>query len=106
MSAQLGNILYYLLLAAMFFLMMRFGCGAHMMGHGHRHGTNNPDDRAGDSDVRWIAPERAVDPVCGMTVQTAGAKSAIHDGHVYYFCSQECRAKFESAPASYAKIAA
>jgi hypothetical protein len=30
MSGQLGNVLYYLLLAAMFFLMMGFGRGAHM----------------------------------------------------------------------------
>jgi YHS domain-containing protein len=106
MSGQFGSVLYYLLLAAMFFLMMRFGCGAHMMGHGHRHGAKNSDDQVGDSDGRWIAPERAIDPVCGMTVQTVGAKSALRDGHVYYFCSQECRAKFEAAPASYAKIAA
>jgi len=41
-----------------------------------------------------------------MTVQTAGAKSTVYDGHAYYFCSQSCRAKFEATPASYAKVAA
>lgn len=102
MSAQLGNILYFLLLAALFFVMMRFGCGAHIMGHG-RHGTSSSGQRAEGDNLRWIAPDRAVDPVCGMTMQTAGAKSAVHDGHVYYFCSQECRQKFETSPNSYVK---
>ncbi len=106
MSAQLGNILYFLLLAGLFFFMMRFGCGAHIMGHGHGHGTKSNDGSAGDSNLRWIAPDQAVDPVCGMTVQTAGAKTAVYDRHVYYFCSQECRQKFETSPSSYVKQAA
>ena len=29
--------LYFLLWGAFFFMMMRFGCGAHIMGHGHGH---------------------------------------------------------------------
>ena len=106
MSAQLGNILYFLLLAGLFVVMMRFGCGAHVMGHGHQHGTKSPDDQASDNNVRLVTPDRAVDPVCGMTVQTAGAKSAVHNGRVYYFCSQACRHKFESSPASYVKAVA
>jgi len=104
MSGQIGNILYFLLLAGLFFVMMRYGCGAHIMGHGHHSGAGSDDH--GDANLRWVAPDRAVDPVCGMTVQTAGAKSAVYDGHVYYFCSQDCRAKFEATPASYAKVAA
>jgi YHS domain-containing protein len=103
MSEQLGNIFYFLLLAGLFFLMMRVGCGGHIMGHGHHHGGKEADDRSSDGNLRWVAPKQAVDPVCGMTVQTAGAKSAVHDGQVYYFCSQDCRQKFEAAPASYVK---
>ncbi len=111
MSAQLGNMLYFLLLAGLFFVMMRFGCGAHIMGHGHSHtqGAKSNDDSAGDSSLRWIAPDQAVDPVCGMTVQTAGAagaKTAVYDRHVYYFCSQDCRQKFETSPGAYVKQAA
>jgi YHS domain-containing protein len=106
MSGQVGNILYFLLLAGLFVAMMRFGCGAHIMGHAHHHGGTGSNGHAGDSNARWVPPDRAVDPVCGMTVQTAGAKSAVHDGHVYYFCSQDCRAKFEATPASYVKVAA
>ena len=103
MSEQLGNILYFLLLAGLFFFMMRVGCGAHVMGHGHHHGGDEAGEHSGDGNLRWIAPRQFVDPVCGMTVQTAGAKSAVHDGQVYYFCSQDCRQKFEAAPASYVK---
>src|SRR6516165_2612670 len=106
MSAQLGNILYFLVLAELFVVMMRFGCGAHVMGHGHHHGAKSSDDQASDSNVRLVPPDRAVDPICGMTVQTAGAKSAVHNGRVYYFCSQDCRQKFETNPASYVKPAA
>ena len=106
MSEQLGNILYFLLLAGLFFFMMRVGCGAHIMGHGHHHGGKEADDHSSDGNLRWLAPKQAVDPVCGMTVQTAGAKSSVYAGHVYYFCSQDCRAKFEAAPPSYVKVAA
>lgn len=50
-------------------------------------------------------PEKDVDPVCHMNVQTAQAKSAVYDGHAYYFCSQDCRAKFEADPHTYVKAA-
>jgi len=102
----LGNVLYFLLLAGLFFAMMRLGCGAHIMGHSHHHGGTGSGDHDDDSNVRWVPPDRTVDPVCGMTVQTADAKSAVHDGHVHYFCSQDCLAKFEAAPASHVKVAA
>jgi len=102
MSAQLGNILYFLALAGLFVVMMRYGCGAHVMGHSH-HQSAATDNRDSVGDSRWIAPDQTVDPVCGMTVRTATAKSAVHDGHMYYFCSQDCRQKFEATPASYMK---
>jgi YHS domain-containing protein len=34
-------------------------------------------------------------------VNTADAKSSVHDGTVYYFCSADCRDKFEAEPPSY-----
>ena len=40
----------------------------------------------------------AVDPVCGMTVDTSSALAADHDGVRHYFCSAGCRARFGSAP--------
>ena len=40
------GFLSLLMFAAFFYLMMRFGCGAHMV-HGHdRHKPGEPDDRA------------------------------------------------------------
>lgn len=30
-----GNVAYFLVWAALIFLMMRYGCGAHVMGHRH-----------------------------------------------------------------------
>ena len=44
--------LYFLLWGAFFFVMMRFGCGAHIMGHGHghRHSGNKPDDASSNAD--------------------------------------------------------
>ena len=100
---QLQNVLYLLMWAGLFFIMMRFGCGAHITGHGHRHSGPAPDGHDGSGTLRWVQPDQAVDPVCGMTVQPAGAKSAVHDGQVYYFCSQECREKFEAGPVAYIK---
>ena len=85
-----GSILYFLLWAGAFAVMMRFGCGAHVMGHGRR--------RDG-----WKTPDQTVDPVCGMSVRTAAARSTLHAGQVYFFCSQACREKFEAAPATYLK---
>jgi hypothetical protein len=34
---HIQDVLYYGFWAGLFFLMMRFGCGRHIMGHGHRH---------------------------------------------------------------------
>jgi YHS domain-containing protein len=102
---QFQNVLYFLLWAGFIFLMMRFGCGAHVMGHGHHHhNESNPDDRRNSSGRGPLQTStRDVDPVCGKTVDTATAKSAAYQGHIYYFCSQDCREKFEAARGSYAK---
>ncbi|MBS0268776.1 MAG: heavy metal translocating P-type ATPase [Proteobacteria bacterium] len=45
---------------------------------------------------------KAIDPVCGMTVDPSTAKhSAEHDGKTYYFCAAGCRTKFVADPARY-----
>jgi YHS domain-containing protein len=99
---QIQDILYYVFWAGVFFVTMRFGCGAHIMGHGPHHGTSEPD-HAPRTSVPSVPPDRVTDPVCGMTVQASAAKTAAYQGHIYYFCSQKCREKFEAAPESYAK---
>jgi YHS domain-containing protein len=94
----IGNLLFWGLL---FFLMMRFGCGAHMMGHHHHRDHSRGGDRDGHR-----APPEARDPVCGKTVQPSTAKSSLFEGHAYYFCSQACRDTFEASPANFAHGAA
>lgn len=93
-------LLYFAFWALFLFLMMRFGCGAHVLGHRRPH-----DDRdaasPGDTELRWIPPETDRDPVCGKSVRTDAAKSSVHRGTVYYFCSRECREIFEASPDEY-----
>ncbi len=86
--------------------MMRFGCGSHIMGHGHHHGSESNGGRAGSADNASIASDKGVDPVCGKTIVKADAKTAAYGGHVYYFCSSVCREIFEAQPASYVVAAA
>jgi YHS domain-containing protein len=97
---SLDTIVSLALFAGALVLMMRYGgCGDHAMGHAYGRGgfgSGNTGPAGGGS------PQREVDPVCGMTVDKATAKSAVHQGQVYYFCSQACREKFEAAPATYA----
>jgi YHS domain-containing protein len=95
-------LLYFAFWGAIIFLMMRFGCGAHIMGHGRGHGR--AQGRSGDGstpELRWVPPAKDVDPVCGKTVTTDTAKPSVHAGNVYYFCSRECREVFEAAPDIY-----
>jgi YHS domain-containing protein/uncharacterized membrane protein YraQ (UPF0718 family) len=41
----------------------------------------------------------AIDPVCGMQVQTANAPAkASHEGKTLWFCSDRCRERFETDP--------
>ena len=96
------SLLYFAFLAGLIFLMMRFGCGAHIMGHDHGKAKRSSDGAAGSTEnLRWIPPETDFDPVCGKTVRTDRARSSVHDGTVYYFCSRECREIFEAAPDLY-----
>ena len=53
--------LYFLLWGALFFVLMRFGCGVHIMGGGHRHGGNDeePDGtHLRDTNVPTVRAER------------------------------------------------
>lgn len=95
-------LLYFAFWAALILLMMRFGCGAHIMGHGHSKGRGHDKPRQeGNSEIRWVPPKKDTDPVCNKTVATDKAKPSVHAGSVYYFCSRECREVFEAAPDLY-----
>ena len=44
----------------------------------------------------------AIDPVCGMTVEIAGARYVSqHNGQAYYFCAAGCKRSFEKDPQRY-----
>lgn len=96
-------LLYFALWAGLIFLMMRFGCGAHVMGHGHGRDTagGGVGKAVEHATIRWVPPETDMDPVCGRAVKTDNAKPSVYDGDVYYFCSRECREVFEAAPEAY-----
>ena len=52
---------------------------------------------------RTPPPGSALDPVCGMTVETATAKHAhVWNEKTWYFCSGHCKTKFEAEPQRYA----
>lgn len=61
------------------------------------------ESRMRAASVGVLDPE--LDPVCGMEVDAkkvaAAGRTATHEGHTYYFCSDECRKRFEAAPAKY-----
>ena len=90
----MDGLLSLLLFGVLFFVMMRFGCGAHIMHGGHgSHG-----ERTGGAGSQ--APGK--DPVCGMDVAADKGYSANWGGATYRFCSRECLDKFEASPATFA----
>ena len=43
------------------------------------------------------------DPICGMQVnERKAAAQSEYKGRTYYFCSQDCKRKFEENPEQYA----
>ena len=44
----------------------------------------------------------AIDPVCGMEVDTSTSLLSFdYDGETYWFCSDECIVKFDAEPAPF-----
>jgi len=54
------TLVYFLISGAFFFFMMRFVCGAHVMGHGnrHRHDDGKPDASQSAEGVSSAPPVR------------------------------------------------
>ncbi len=86
----MDGLLSFLIFAGLFYFMMRFGCGAHMV-HGHHENTKGTDTK------------KHIDPVCGMQVDPDKGYGKMHKGALYRFCSRNCLDKFESAPDTYIK---
>jgi len=90
----MDRILPFLMFAALFYFMMRFGCGSHMV-HGHqrheRHDGTEP--HVGGS---------SKDPVCGLEVEPGRGYSEVFGGHTYRFCSRRCLDQFDATPEQFA----
>ena len=84
----------FLMFAAFFYLMMRYGCGAHMV-----HG--GPGGHAGHSSAGHEG-HAAQDPVCGMNVAPGEGYSKMVEGREYRFCSKNCLDQFEREPQRHA----
>jgi YHS domain-containing protein len=79
----MDRLVSFLLFAALFYFMMRFGCGAHAV-HGH-HGHYND-------------ASAAKDPVCGMAVAAHVGYSERYQNREYRFCSRKCLDQFDANP--------
>jgi YHS domain-containing protein len=84
------SILSVLLFIGFLYLMMRFGCGAHI----HRAGCSHSSHGHGKSNEESLKTVTR-DPVCGMEINAEQASGSIRYGsETYYFCSNECLRKF------------
>lgn len=90
-----------LLFAALFYFMMRFGCGAHMV-HGHGGGEGEHAGHGGHAGHQESA--RAVDPVCGMEVAPGQGYTKMYKGREYRLCSRPCLDKFDANPEQHASV--
>lgn len=89
------GLVWFLICGALFYLLMRFGCGAHRVhGHGGHGGHAGHGDRGNPTD-----------PVCGMTVAPDQGYGKMHRGTLYRFCSRNCLDQFEADPDKYLKPA-
>jgi len=56
----------------------------------------------GEIAVATTSPDTAIDPVCGMVVEIAGARHyTVLDGRDFYFCCPACKRLFERNPQEY-----
>ena len=85
----MDGFLSFLLFAVFFYVMMRFGCGAHML-HGHHGGKQT---KGGD--------DKHVDPVCGKRVESNEGYGKMHAQHLHRFCSRQCLDAFDAEPERY-----
>ncbi len=79
----LGSLLLF---AVVFYVIMRFGCGAHII-HGHGRHARDKDN------VR-----KHIDPVCGKHVDPEQGYGKMYEDTLYRFCSRACLDKFDSDP--------
>jgi YHS domain-containing protein len=101
----MGGLGTLLLFAALFYFMMRFGCGADMV-HGHGgSGTGEHASHGGHAEHGGREHgTSARDPVCGMDVAPGQGYTKMHGGRDYRLCSRACLDKFDANPDQYASV--
>jgi xanthine dehydrogenase accessory factor len=58
--------------------------------------------RAAVAAAAMLSDSASVDPVCGMTVQAAGARyTSVYNGKTFLFCGIGCKERFDREPARY-----
>jgi YHS domain-containing protein len=82
----------FLLFAVLFYVMMRYGCGAHMI-HGHHSGHSGHNAGGG----------KFIDPVCGKEVNPEQGYGVMHKGDLFRFCSRQCLDQFDEQPSLFIK---
>lgn len=92
----MNGLVSLLLFAAFFYLMMRFGCGAHMV-----HGDHGGHAGHGSETGQGMGGSTAKDPVCGMEVTSGQGYAKVHEGREYRFCSKEHLDQFDANPRRY-----
>lgn len=73
------SLLFY---AVLFYFLMRFGCGSHMV-HGHEAEKKSKN-------------EVFMDPVCGKIVADNEGYGELVDGKLFRFCSKPCLEEFDN----------
>ncbi len=98
----MDGLLWFLIIGGLFYVMMRYGCGAHRV---HGHGAHEVHKRDGGPAGNGSGGSEQIDPVCGMTVAADQGYGKMHGGTLYRFCSRSCLDKFEAEPDAYLKPA-
>ncbi len=88
------GLLSFLIIGGLFFLMMRYGCGAHMAHGSHNRHSGHGDNNAGDE-------INHTDPVCGMDVDMNQGYGKMYEGQLYRFCTRSCLDRFDADPEKY-----
>lgn len=94
------SIIWFLIIGALFYFMMKFGCGAHIGGHGG-HGGGHEGHTGGGEGPSAIS-QKVKDPVCRMEIDKDQAFGMTQKGgKQIYFCSENCQNKFNAEPEKY-----
>jgi YHS domain-containing protein len=97
---DMESIIWFLIIGALFFFMMRSGCGGHIGGHGGCGG--GPGGHEGHGGGGEGLSTKVKDPVCGMEINKDQAYAMVRrEGKEIYFCSENCQNKFNAEPKKY-----